>query len=152
MHTIRRHSIALFLAIAVTVQIVSSLRFAAKWGSQILDGMGVTAVEKSAVNAWDQTFADYVVFLKSTIPPDARVVLPPNFSGAPTDHIGFMQYFLLPREVINCGLYEVQECTLRVNDPNTYILRVRDFPPPTLAELSKIYVEFNEAYGVYVPQ
>lgn len=148
----RRHSIALFLAVAVSVQLVTLLNFAAQWGTQILDSRGVSSIERSAANAWDQTFAEYIVFLRSTIPLEARVVLPPNFSGAPADHVGFMQYFLLPREVLNCGPNEVEECTLRVSGPDSYILRVRDFPPPTLAELSKIYVAFNEEYGVYVPQ
>ena len=148
----RRHSITLFLVIAVTVQFITLLNFAAKWGSQIINSKGVSSIEKSAVNAWDQSFAEYVLFLRVTIPSNAKVVLPPNFSGAPIDHVGFMQYFLFPREIINCGPDEVDECTLRVSGPDTYILRARDFPPPTLAELSKIYVPFNEEYGVYVPQ
>lgn len=104
------------------------------------------------MNAWDQTFAEFVLFLRVTIPSNAKVVLPPNFSGAPTDHVGFMQYFLFPREIINCGPDEVDECTLRVSGPHTYIIKVRDFPPSALAELSKIYIEFNAEYGVYVPQ
>ena len=90
-------------------------------------------------------------FLRESIPEDARVVLPPH-SGGIYDHIGLVQYFLVPRDIINCGPNEVEACVKRVAGKSTFILAVGNFPPRDVAEETKRFVEYDDDLGVYVPK
>lgn len=91
-------------------------------------------------------------FLRETLPEDSRVILPPHSSGGIYEHIGLMQYFLGPRDIVNCGRDEVDACVRRVTGDSTYILAAGNFPPHDVAEESKRYVEYDNDLGVYVPK
>ena len=110
------------------------------------------AWERAAVLQEDEEFAAFIGFLREHIPEDARVILPPSKPERPLAHVGFMQYYLFPREIHNCGVNEVDDCILRVTGRNTYILALPDFPPRKLALLSKRFVGFRDDYGVFVPK
>jgi hypothetical protein len=111
------------------------------------------AWERSAILSEGKDFFEYVTFLRASIPETGKVVLPPRTSvgnaGAYT-YITFMQYFLLPRTVLNCG--EPVECVRGLTGSASYILRIGDFPPPLVAEEHKDYVPFRDGLGLYVPE
>lgn len=110
------------------------------------------AWQRAAALQEDEDFAGFIAFLRQNIPEDARVILPPNKPERPLAHIGFMQYYLFPREIHNCGVNEVDDCILRVTGRNTYILGLPDFPPRALAQQSKRFVGYHDDYGVFVPK
>ena len=110
------------------------------------------AWERAAVLEEDEDFASYIAFLRSHIPEDARLILPPSRPARPLAHIGFMQYYLFPRDIHNCGYDEIDVCILRVTGGNTFILALPDFPPRELAELSKRFVPYRDGYGVFAPK
>ncbi|NIM96113.1 MAG: hypothetical protein GTO18_20630 [Anaerolineales bacterium] len=140
------------LTVAVLVQFYFLAKFIGSWGMQLWQLRDMSAVQKSAFMTWSEEFSEYVLFLQEVIPEDARVILPPNNYAPPIDNVGYMQYFLIPREIHNCGPDEIEACVLRVSGSDTYILSIGDFPPRELAEISKSYLEFSDDYGVYVPK
>ena len=91
-------------------------------------------------------------FLQDTVPEESRVILPPHSSGGIYEHIGLMQYFLIPRDIVNCGRNEVEACVRRVTGESTYILAAGNFPPHDLASQAKRYIEYDNDLGVYVPK
>ena len=97
-------------------------------------------------------FAGYISFLRAQVPEDGRVVLPPWQWQETVAHVGFMQYFLFPRELHNCGLDEVPACTLRASGRNTFIVALPDFPPRELAEQAKRFISYQDGMGVFVPK
>jgi hypothetical protein len=140
-----------FLALAVIVQLFILARFVSSWGVQIFEMKDYSPIQKSALTTWTAGFSEYIVFLRETIPDDARVILPPNAFSPPIDNVGYMQYLLFPREIHNCGPDEIDACVLRADGPSTYILSSPEFPPRELAERSKALIESVEGFGVYVP-
>lgn len=106
---------------------------------------------RASVFEGGEDFAGYVSFLRTQIPEDSRVVLPPMLSHYRLDHVGLMQYFLFPREIHNCGRDEVAACTLRASGEKTYILALPDFPAHDLAERTKRLILYGDGLGVFVP-
>lgn len=110
------------------------------------------AWQRAAILQEGEDFAGFVAFLRSQVPEDARVILPPNKPQRPLAHIGFMEYFLFPRDIHNCAENEVDDCILRVAGRNTFILGLPDFPPRELAERSKRFIAYHDGYGVFAPK
>lgn len=94
----------------------------------------------------------YVQFLNKHIPDDALVMIPPRIPQRPVAHIGFMQYYLFPREIHNCGVDEVPECIHRARGDRIYILSVEGFPPDDVSVERKSYIAFDQEKGLYVPE
>jgi hypothetical protein len=112
------------------------------------------AWERSAILSEGEDFFVYVSFLRDKIPESGKVVLPPHtFVGkaGPFTFIDFMQYFLLPRQVLNCG-EPAADCARGLTGPNSYLLRIGSFPPPEAASQNKDYVPFQDEWGLYVPR
>lgn len=143
--------LVLVLVIAIQVVVIADT-YAWRMATRIWEYRSDSALARAALLLEGDGFDQYVRFARETIPEDARVILPPRLPIRPYAHIGLMQYFLFPRDIHNCGLNEVEECTLRVNGPNTYILALRDFPPRELAEISKKLVPFDDERGIYAPR
>ncbi len=110
------------------------------------------AWQRAAILEEGEGFAGFVDFLRSQIPEDARVILPPNKPQRPLAHVGFMEYYLFPREIHNCGENEIDDCILRVVGRHTFILGLPDFPPRELALRSKQFIAYDDDYGVYAPK
>jgi hypothetical protein len=110
------------------------------------------AWERAAVVQEGEDFAGYIAFLRSRIPEHARVILPPNDPPRSVAHMGFMQYYLFPRDIHNCGVNEIDDCILRVTGKNTYVVGLPDFPPRALAELSKHFIQYKDDLGVFAPK
>jgi hypothetical protein len=140
-----------FLLFAVLLQAAFLIRNLGDWAPQLDSLRGQSALERSEKLAWGPQFAEYLVFLREKTAPDARLIIPPPNSEPPTNHVGFMQYFLMPREIHNCGPDEIPACLERTQGKDIFILKVKDFPPKEIAERTKRLVELNEDYGLYVP-
>jgi hypothetical protein len=112
------------------------------------------AWQRSALLSEGQPFMDYVTFLRQEVPESGRLVLPPHrfvSEGGPYTYPSFMQYYLFPREILNCG-EPVEDCVRGLSGGRSYILRVGSFPPPSIAAETKTYIPFNDMLGVYVPR
>jgi hypothetical protein len=112
------------------------------------------ARQRSAALAFGSDFAGFMRLVADTVPPTAKLVLPRPEQDATFGNVGLMQYFLIPRKLINCPSSEPADeeaCILKLGGPDTYILAVGSFPPRQAAESAKTIVPFNDSWGVYVP-
>ena len=118
-----------------------------------LQEMGEPVWERTAIELEGQRFADYMGFVRSHTPEDSSIVLPPHSEQALYfEHIGFMQFFLYPRKVYNCGPNEAAACMYRARSGHTYVLGLKDFPPSEEALKYKDYIPFDDTWGLYVPK
>lgn len=98
-----------------------------------------------------QEFADFMGFLRQEIPEDKQVLLPPHLQEyGPFQYVTFMQYFLFPREILNCGVNEVETCIERVLPGEIYIVAIEGFPPGGLIGDRREFVEFSDEAGVFL--
>jgi len=110
-------------------------------------------LERSAHLAFGDSFSSYLSFLQEHVPLDATLVIPRQEVDYVLGHVGIMQYYMIPREIINCAIgAEVEECISNLGGTNTYILAVGIFPPQEEALLRRDYVAFDEYRGVFVPR
>lgn len=143
---------ALVLAIPAALQVrIVWLDYGREWVQRVSQTIELPAWKRAAIYLGGQQFADYIEFVRLHAPEDARVILPPREPVATFSNVGFVQYFLFPRDIHNCGINEVEDCIRRVQGENTYILGVGYFPPPELASQFKNYLPFDDELGLYVP-
>lgn len=111
--------------------------------------MGQRALWRSANFRISQRFADYTLFLNANIPDDGRVVLPPGEGGPKVLGITpFMQFFLVPRQVINCIDLN---CLRNVDRQNTYIpFASRSLVNELTLDPDQILF-FDEEWGLILP-
>lgn len=109
------------------------------------------AILRSAIVLKGQEFADYIDFVRQTVPENAKLILPPHTPVQAYSNMGLMQYFFMPRELHNCGVDEVDECILRMTGPTSYIITAWKFPPRDLALQVKEFLPFKDDKGVYAP-
>jgi hypothetical protein len=113
-----------------------------------------SAWERSALLSEGEDFLAFVSFLRGAIPESGKVVFPPKSyaskAGVFTE-LGFMKYFLFPRQVLNCA-EPVEECVRSLTGPSSFIVAVGGFPPPEAAEEVKDYIPFQDGKGVYAPR
>lgn len=106
---------------------------------------------RSANNNKNQRFANYIKFLKQNIPEDGKVVLPPKGMGPDVvGHLPYMQYFLGPRELINCT--EIK-CLADLIESDRYILMLdsKIFIGQGLIEDRSRLVMFDSDWGLVIP-
>ena len=84
------------------------------------------ALWRSANFSQGRKFAQFVEFLNLHIPEETRVVLPPrDLTRQALGNTPLMQFFLTPREVINCV---DTGCLESISLENTYLIIVKGFP------------------------
>jgi hypothetical protein len=111
--------------------------------------LGQPAVWRGANFGQSQKFADYVAFLNEHIPLDYRVVLPPQFAGPKVlGTTPIMQYFLAPRQVINCGS---AACIEQLSVEKTAVLIVGEFPGQAAWKRWPARSMFDGGWGVLLP-
>ena len=136
--------VTLLLAVGVLFQAGYLLRNASLDLERIARSIGQTALWRGAKFNQGQRFANYVQFLHQNVPEDGRVVLPP--AGVGPRALGFtpfMQFFLAPREVINCSDFG---CLNDLSREDTYILVVGEFPGDGYFPQDQLV--FDESWGV----
>ena len=107
---------------------------------------------RSAALLLGEDLAAYFEFVREVVPEDAKVLLPPHIPVQPMANFGLMEFFLMPRELHNCGADEVEACVLRFTGDSSYILTAWKFPPEDVAEQVKEFIPFGEERGVYSPR
>lgn len=123
---------------------------------QVYKSIGKSGAWRGVNFSAGQDFANYVEFLGGTIPLNAQVVLPPEGSGPPAmSRTPYMQFFLAPRQVVNCA-EAVQTCATNFNAAGAYILVTREdsFPGDELisaAQLTGQLRMFDKNLGVILP-
>lgn len=151
-HPTRRHRILTVLLVVVvcsqlgillTTQVIPLAR-------AIYRVRTLSALDRSAVLAFGEDFASYMSFLRTSIPVEGRAVLPPVDSNPVLGHVGMMQYFLFPRDIVNCpGGPDLAQCVRSMDGASTYILRVNTFPNPADVPANKSLLPFDARQGVY---
>ncbi|HSF82824.1 MAG TPA: hypothetical protein VLA49_16435 [Anaerolineales bacterium] len=108
--------------------------------------IGQHALWRSAVFFQGQRFADFVSFLNEKIPQHARVVLPPKADSENKilSTTPYMQFYLAPRQVINCPDLE---CLGDISSENTYVLVVDQAQLEVLDEFSHLQM-FDQKWGL----
>jgi hypothetical protein len=146
-------AIVLLLILSVFQIYTSTDSYILPISRRILEMLGKPAWERAALILEDEKFAGHIKFLREVVPEDARVILPPVTLYTSYEHIGFMQYFLIPRDLHNCGHSETpEECVLRMDGASTYIVGLRKFPPREEALTLKKYIEYDGDLGVFAPK
>jgi len=114
---------------------------------------GLPATERSARIAFGDRFGDFIVFVSINVPVARRVVIPPMQTDSAFGDVGLMQYFLFPREIVNCPSGpDLASCVRSLTGAQTCILRIGDFPAPEDVPPSKGYLPFDAERGLYCPQ
>ena len=125
--------------------------YAKKWVPRVWSTMELPAWERAALYLGGPDFADYIGFIRQSTSPEARIILPPWEPATLYSNVGFMQYFLFPRDIHNCGIGEVEACVRRIEGANTYILALDYFPPRELASQRRVLLPFKDQLGLFGP-
>jgi hypothetical protein len=142
--------VAVFLMLGVLFQAWFLLSQARQDLDLIAAAIGQHGLWRSAMFSQGRRFAQYVRFLNENIPPDGRVVLPSWSTGR--REIGrtpFMQFFLAPRQVINCP---DPRCIQKLSKPNTYILILGKFTENEATVGSQNILMFDDQWGLALPE
>lgn len=154
--SLRRYVYWVFQALVLIVIIVQSRNLANDYvihkSKAVWNLKGFSAIERSAILSKGMEFAEYMSFLRETVPENAKVVMPPHQPLQTLSNMGFAEYFLMPRTIINCGSDEVRECVLRMTGEHSYIVTAWKFPPKDAAESVKKFIPFKNDLGVYAPK
>jgi hypothetical protein len=113
---------------------------------------GRSALERSALLSFGDRFTGYLRFVIDEIPDDARVVLPPISVDETYGNIGIMQYFLFPRDIVNCpSVADTSGCLEQFRGGATYFLFVKGFPGKVMVAETRQFVEFDVDLGIFLP-
>jgi len=142
------------LAAVVAAQVILLMRFSVvPLAERAWQVRSRPALERSAEIAFGSDFAEFMDFLRETVPADAKLVVPSKSLDPVYGDIGLMQYFLRPRRIIDCPAGEgMLPCLQSLTGASTFILAVPDFPPLAQATQRRVYVEYAERLGVYAPR
>jgi len=142
----------LFILITVSMVIATLFQIAnlsGEYGPNLISirhNLGKSGMWRGANFNQSQKVADYIEFLSRNIPESARVVIP-SFGGDSKIFVNpYMQFFLAPREVINCNNLE---CLQEISRENTYIIIVGNLSPDFYQYAS--YIMFDENWGLLPP-
>jgi len=142
----KRLLLPVLLVICVVVQGVFLLRVLPRQIMEVWKTIGHPAAWRGANFSQGHKFADYILFLNQNIPQNARVVLPPMDQGAKAlATTPFMQFFLAPRQVLNCNDLA---CANNLSGEDTYFLIVNDFPGSGVEQNPQQRIMFDQAWGV----
>lgn len=111
-----------------------------------------SSISRSAIFLDGIPFAEYVEFVRSVVPEDAKLILPPREPVQVYSNQGVMQFYFMPRELHNCGIGEGEECILRLTGPTSYIITAWKFPPDGSAAQIKEFIPFKDGKGIYAPK
>ena len=136
------------LGLAVLIQLTMLGRDTFREFPRLISDLGQPALWRSARYSQGRRFAQYIQFLNQKIPPDSRVVLPPD-EAAPRAlaTTPLMQFFLLPRQVINCTS---PDCLSALSLQDSAVLVTGGFPGPEFLAQGKLE-RFDADWGVLLP-
>jgi hypothetical protein len=145
----KRTLLSALLVLCVLIQGIFLLSVLPRQILEVWKTIGGSAVWRGANFSQGQKFADYIRFLNQNIPENARVVLPPIDQGSKAlATTPLMQFFLVPRQVLNCNDLV---CAQNLSRENTYILIVNDFPGRGVEQNPQQRIMFDQTWGVLLP-
>jgi len=142
-------ALGLLLAAGLAYQAAGAGRYlTGRFTAKVLANRRLDAVLRSADGSYGSDFAAYIAFLRSAIPEEAQVLIPPR-QGSHYDlnDSPLMQYFLFPRRIETCP----SDCAEKIAEPGTYIVVQDDFPPADLVPAAKRLTLFSPGLGLYLP-
>lgn len=146
----------IFASILILASIYQIWRLSPQVSQDLIDirkDIGQSGLWRSANFSQNQRYANYVKYLHENIPPDARVILPPRETGPKAAATTpFMQFFLAPREVLNC-IQPITDCINTYSNNHTYFVIVDAASLQNdRADLSRTRLMlFDQSWGVYLP-
>ena len=152
--TCRGLLVSLSLAVALVAQGVL-LSKGTLWplAQRVWEVRGDPPLERSARLAFGDAFADYMRFLREHVPENARLVVPPKAVVPVYGDIGLMQYFLAPRQIVDCPAGpDLAPCVASMDGARTYILAIPEFPPTDSVPANKEHWDHGGGFGVYAPR
>jgi len=112
--------------------------------------IGMPATWRSARFSHGIEFANFIDFIKHETPNDAVVILPPDGEGHRNlSTSAFMQFFLIPRKVINCRDYDCYQNDLK---ENAYKLITTEGQKSRLNRQRGEILMFNQKWGLALPE
>jgi hypothetical protein len=117
---------------------------------EVRGAIGQSGLWRSAYFFREEQFANFIKFIHLNTPENARIVLPPrNSSPAVLSTTPLMQFFLAPREVINCPDLA---CYTDLSLQNTYFLFVDPSQIASMGFGQQQLRMFNRDWGVILPE
>jgi hypothetical protein len=141
--------IALILIVGLVYQLAGAVQYlSVQFRNKFLGNRDLDGFARSADVSYGGDFAAYISFLRTSIPEQATVLIPPDpASSYPINDLFLMQYLLFPRQVETCQ----PDCRARIAEAGTFILSEQDFPPANQVPTSKQLVIFAMPLGLYIP-
>ncbi len=155
--TIRRLAVLLLMLLLLLGALVfgaQQIRLAGGELVKVWKVAGQPGLWRSAKFAQNQNFANAIRFLVENIPEDGRVVLPPAGDGPwAYTNTAFMQFFLAPRQVINCPPGDAQ-CLAGLVQSGAYLLVVAPtgIPGELLSNSPDRLVKFDANLSILRPE
>ena len=124
----------------------------ATWRTRELNGMG-----RSARFYLGRAGAEYINFLRSVVPEDAPIVIPPGAVQFSEQNV--LQFYLMPRAAVGCPCESQatlpKACVQCLLAPSHYVPAIGEFPPDSIMDGVKVFIPFESKYafyrGVYAP-
>jgi hypothetical protein len=126
--------------------------YVAPWSVRVWGVRDLPAWERAGILAtgFGPELTGFASFLRDLLPESAVIVIPAEKSAGDLRHPNQWQYFLIPRTVRTCVSAEFPDCLAGIDNPLTYVMRVEEFPPPSLVPSGYEYLAFDAELGVYV--
>lgn len=108
---------------------------------------------RSAQLSFGDRFTSYMDFLRTNIPKDARVVIPPLSIDSTYGNQGIVQFFLFPRSIVNCPDVALEaECLSTFDGASTYFLYIDGFPSQGVVGETLNFLQYDHGLGLYSPR
>lgn len=110
------------------------------------------AVSRSADAAYGYDYMQYIRFLREEVPEEAVVVLTRTDGRPQYDSKPFLQYFLIPRTVVDCPSGPLETCLLELSAPHVYFAYGGGVSLPERASPVLRAIPFDESLGIFAPR
>jgi len=140
-------------SLMIVINLIYIMPDMGSFGLGILSNLDRTGTWRSAKFAKSKNFADYITFLRAEIPETGIVVIPPEeVSMSTLSNTPAMQFFLNPREIINCTTIDCG--AIFIGRENTYILimGLSQFPGEMIQNQLVNIRMHNDTWGVFGPE
>jgi hypothetical protein len=141
---------ALILAMIVQVYITVE-EFILPLQTRIQTVSELSAIDRSAYLSFGDNFAESMKLLRSWIPQDAAVVVPPMEADEVYGNSALMAYFLYPRTIKHCkGDESFRKCFDRYAGEAKYFLSAPNYTLKESEQLDAVWKQVKSGIGVYV--
>jgi hypothetical protein len=154
-----RRLLRILLSLVVIYQIYFVIaNYGKLWGSRILRTYKLTSMERSSLFVLGGDGANFIDFIKSVVPPDGVVIIPPGMVEFSSQNL--MQFFLMPRSIPSCQCEINPEeysdyCIQCLQKSNHYVPAIGNFPDEEIMRGWKQFIPYEQDtgwyHGIYAP-